>query len=90
MRLIDADSLKKGICSECSLNGDKCLREKCDWDSIYHIDNAKTIDAIPVSFIQEYYKSLEDKERWHDVMILKQQGINGLLSAWRNENDKGC
>jgi len=47
MRLIDADALKAGICAECTLHPDRCLKDNCDWASIYHIDNAPTIDAVP-------------------------------------------
>ena len=87
MRLIDADGLKKGICAECTLNGDKCLRDKCDWDSICHINDAKTIDAVPVCFIEKYVTSLEDTERWHDVKNIKQLGIREMLEKWKEENE---
>ena len=87
MRLIDADSLKKGICSECSLNGDKCLREKCDWDSIYHIDHAKTINAVPVGFILKYLEHIKENERWNDVSNIKRLGIREMLEKWKEENE---
>lgn len=43
MRLIDADALKKSICAECTLYPNRCLKDNCDWDSIYHIEHAPTI-----------------------------------------------
>ena len=47
MRLIDADELKHGLCVECTLYPDNCLKEDCDWNSIYHIEHAPTIEAEP-------------------------------------------
>ena len=42
-RLIDADKLRHSHCAECTLYPDNCLGEECDWDSIFHIDHAKTV-----------------------------------------------
>lgn len=42
-RLIDADALRLSHCVECTLHPDKCLKDECDWGSIYHIDHATTI-----------------------------------------------
>ena len=64
MRLIDADSLKLGLCKECTLYPDKCLKEKCDWDSIYHIENEKTIEAIPIEWIEKQIKKQMEQEQW--------------------------
>jgi len=49
MRLIDADALMRSHCVECTYyNSGECLGAKCDWDSIGHIREAKTVDAVPV------------------------------------------
>ena len=56
MRLIDADELRYSHCVECALYPDKCLGKDCDWGSIYHIDHAPTVEAIPVEWIRKYIK----------------------------------
>lgn len=49
MRLIDADELMRSHCVECTYyNTGECLGANCDWDSIGHIREAKTVDAVPV------------------------------------------
>ena len=49
MRLIDADELARSHCVECTYyHTGKCLGKECDWDSIGHIRDAKTIDAVSV------------------------------------------
>lgn len=49
MRLIDADELMRSHCVECTYyNSGECLGANCDWDSIGHIREAKTVDAVPV------------------------------------------
>ena len=49
MRLIDADELMRSHCVECTYyNSGECLGVNCDWDSIGHIREAKTVDAVPV------------------------------------------
>ena len=52
MRLIDGDELRHSHCVECTLYPDKCLGKDCDWGSIYHIDHAPTVEAIPISWLQ--------------------------------------
>lgn len=65
MRLIDADELRHSHCVECTLYPDKCLEKDCDWGSIYHIDHAPTVEAIPVEKIQELYNAaLEYRDRF--------------------------
>ena len=51
MRLIDADELRAGTCAECALKGEKCLGDDCDWDSVWHIDHAPTVPAIPLAWL---------------------------------------
>ena len=62
MRLIDADALARSHCVECTYyHTGKCLGKECDWDSIGHIRDAKTIDAIPIDFIDQqidHYRQL--------------------------------
>lgn len=58
MRLIDADALRAGTCAECALVGEKCLGDECDWDSIKHIDEAPTVDAVPR--VSAYWRTLKD------------------------------
>lgn len=54
MRLIDADELKRGLCAECTLS-DKCLKDDCDYASIYHIDHAPTIEPKHGRWIEDEY-----------------------------------
>lgn len=52
MRLIDADELMRSHCVECTYyNSGECLGANCDWDSIGHIREAKTVEAIPVEWL---------------------------------------
>lgn len=86
MRLIDADELRLSHCKECTLYPDKCLKDKCDRDSIYHIDHAKTVEAIPTKFLREWFgdnynaftdlqeaweKEKENNERWQLITELQ-------------------
>lgn len=82
MRLIDADELRLSHCKECTLYPDKCLKENCDWDSIYHIDVAKTIEAIPVEYIKEWFK--RDDDFWSSNVL---DYFNKLYDDWRKENE---
>lgn len=80
MRLIDADELKLSHCLECTLYPDKCLKDNCDWGSIYHIKIAKTIEAIPIEWLRENQKwLLEHLEVYEDK-------IEELIECW--EEDK--
>ena len=65
MRLIDADALRDGICAECTLNGEKCLGDDCDWDAIGHIKEAPTINAVPVEWLKRRM------EKGMDARVLK-------------------
>lgn len=82
MRLIDADELKLSLCKECTLYPNQCLKDKCDWNSIYHIDHAKTIEAIPIDFLiktqEEYCKRYGE--------VYKAVVLN-LLEDWRKDNE---
>ena len=82
MRLIDADNLKLGICKECTLYPDKCLKDNCDWDSIYHIKIEPTVEAIPLIFIAEnMFKYIK---RYGNVYL---DIITELIDEWRKENE---
>lgn len=80
MRLIDADELRHSHCVECTLYPDKCLEKDCDWGSIYHIDHAPTVDAIPVKWIEQY-----GRENWYDFGT-QYNAITEMLKAWRKKN----
>lgn len=64
MRLIDADALRNGLCVECTLYPDKCLKDKCDWGSIYHIDHAPTVD--PEKHGKWEYKKVREYPQAYD------------------------
>lgn len=78
MRLIDADALRAATCAECALKGEKCLGDDCDWDSIYHIDHAPTVDAIPVEWLREKMKT---------PLITSANPFDYVLDAWEQENN---
>ena len=79
MRLIDADALHAATCAECTLQGNECLGDDyCDWDSIYHINHAPTIDAIPVEWLRE-------KANGNDFLIGR--AARFILHAWEWENN---
>ena len=80
MRLIDADELRAGTCAECALKGEKCLGDDCDWDSIWHIDHAPTVDAIPVEWIMKW-SNKRYRETHRDVSIVD------VLEAWQKEQE---
>ena len=72
MRLIDADKLKK----ELEVNG---LGYQ-----YYMLDNAPTVEAIPVEWIKKWCnehnrKSLEER-------LLKRYGVITMLEDWEKEN----
>lgn len=80
MRPIDADALRAETCAECTLHGEKCLGDDCDWDSIYHIDHAPTVDAIPVEWIRNVQKN------W----ILTREDMefrDWLIERWQKEQE---
>lgn len=92
MRLIDADKLRLSHCKECTLYPDKCLEENCDWGSIYHIDHAKTIDAIPISWIEKKIADIKETPNSDDIGCCYQINISEvwgwLLEDWREENER--
>ena len=97
-RPIDADALKLSHCKECTLYPDKCMGDDCDWDAIIHINAMPTIDAIPVSFIQELidrdkqlieeYGGKQDYEIIVDGLIERAVNYEALIEKWREKNGK--
>ena len=81
MRLIDADNFKLGLCKECTLYPNKCLKENCDWEIIYHLKIEKTVEAIPIEFIEKWTKD-EDT----DFEMLRNTIVELLIYDWRKEN----
>lgn len=89
MRLIDADELRKGICAECTLYDHETgvcniPGGECDWDSIYHIDHARTVEAIPIDWIADWLaynqRRIDDGENADD-------SVEWMLRAWFIEKD---
>ena len=74
MRLIDADELARSHCVECTYyHTGKCLGKECDWDSIGHIRDAKTIDAVPVVRCKDcIHRPIGDPHE-HDVKPPKEE-----------------
>lgn len=79
MRLIDADKLKE----ELKVNG---LGYQ-----YYMLDNAPTVDAIPVAFIEEQMRRYEElaynsipkiQQRYFD----KEAALKSLINNWREKN----
>ena len=97
MRLIDADELARSHCVECTYyRTGECLGKDCDWDSIGHIREAKTIDAIPVGYIDqviEEYSHLiecylyEDNEDYK-TMLYYRSALNDLKRRWKRDRPK--
>ena len=83
MRLIDADNLKLGLCKECTLYPDNCLKDNCDWNSIYHIKIEPTVDAIPVIFLEHLADLLDSDETgdWTPEAV-----IRSTIEAWKECN----
>lgn len=82
MRLIDADELMRSHCVECTYyNSGECLGANCDWDSIGHIREAKTVEAIPVEWLLNNIPI--DSVMWEYNRKL----IEYLVIGWREENE---
>ena len=89
MRLIDANELETDICYARSLN-----KAESFYDYSYseqQINNAPTVDAIPVAFIKEQmckyenlaYNSIEKiQQRYFD----KETALKSLINNWREKN----
>lgn len=91
MRLIDANNLKLGLCEECKLYPDKCLKDNCDWNSIYHIKIEPTVDAIPIEWIEnkiaDIKKRPDDDYSISDCYELRISEVwLWLLEFWKEEN----
>lgn len=52
-----------------------------DWKEKKH----RQIDAIPIDWIINYRSTIKDREKWHDVMVCKENAIKELLEAWEDE-----
>lgn len=80
-RLIDADALKLSHCKECTLYPDKCMGKDCDWHAIIHINEMPTIDAIPISFIEEQVKLC------NEIGFSRgEECFTALIEKWREKN----
>jgi len=93
MRLIDADALKAGLCAECELNGERCLGENCDWNSIYHIDHAPTVDALRGFNIDRaiiaILKELIEQLRLHTPRVLTLDEACKAKCVWYEQINTG-
>ena len=94
MRLIDADELARSHCVECTYyHTGKCLGKECDWDSIGHIRDAKTIDAIPIDYINtviDEYEHMIEHYLYDDDEDLKEylcyrNCLNNLKRRWKKQ-----
>lgn len=80
-RLIDANALKLSHCKECTMYPDKCMGKDCDWHAIIHINEMPTIDAIPISFIEEQVKLCNQIG-----FIRGEECYIALIENWREKN----
>lgn len=87
MKLIDADELKLSHCKECTLYPNQCLKDNCDWDSIYHIKIAKTVEAIPIEWIEEWLKNMPKHTTPYFYKRFLRNAIRGMVKDWRKENE---
>lgn len=99
MRLIDANNLKLGLCEECKLYPDKCLKDNCDWNSIYHIKIEPTVDAIPIDWIMEYPDKLKEEIgmildldlaqyiKMHEDLFFYKTQLSIMCERWKDENE---
>lgn len=78
MRPIDADALKS-VFTEKSTEA-VCGAELCK-AIISRIDDAQTVDAIPVNWIEQY-----GEENWFDYGT-QYNAITEMLKAWERENN---
>ena len=83
MRLIDADELMRSHCVECTYyNSGECLGGNCDWDSIGHIREAKTVEAIPVKWLFERVPKIDQVMKLYNTKL-----IEYIVIMWREENE---
>ena len=90
MRLVDIDTLKAdyGMADDCK----DCRTEyrSCEYDRIYSkmdfcgwIDDAETVDAIPVEWIKKRIEWL--KSRDNAFLSLAANNIQVMLNSWERE-----
>ena len=93
MRLIDAEELRLSHCLECTLYPNNCLKDNCDWDSIYHIEHSKTIEAIPIEWLENYLanKTTGANKAGNGYFYKRfiKNWVKEMLKSWRQENEIG-
>lgn len=95
MRLIDADALMHSHCVECTLYQKTCdgeHREKCDWDCILHIEEAPTVDAVPVVRCRDcaHYETAGCKKGygWCNARVVDNIGVDDDYFCADGEREK--
>lgn len=99
VRLIDADELRWEYCKECyflDLLEQICRAKECNNSATLHLDEAPTIEAIPVEWIKRYLARLvidaEEEERCiieemdgygTNYSLLYMKGIKRMLEEWK-------
>lgn len=77
MKLIDADLLEDKV--DVADANDNGIHEVLEYVRYSHIEDAPTVEAIPVSFIKEQIKQTGDyEESWN---------YQALIDKWRNQNE---
>lgn len=90
MRLIDADKVRYKLWGfECYTGNDEAPYEYAD----NIIDDAPTVDAIPIDYIKEQiemYDGLSNirDDRWGDIYHTFSQLLRGLIAHWRKDMEK--
>lgn len=85
MRLIDAENLKYE--KVLSANGNGVYRET---NILYEsqIDTIKTVEAIPIEFIEEQIAKTTDINNRDELDVLYAGNLGYLLKLWEEENGK--
>lgn len=94
MRLIDADVLKAdgGMADDCK----DCKTEwkSCQYDRIYSkmdfcgwLDDAETVDAVPVAWIEDEIKELNEMDNL--FLTLTANLLSAMLRRWKEREGNG-
>ena len=81
MRLIDAENLKLNISANTPIFAQGMVRGFC-----CIVDNAKTVDAIPIWWIKEWINEIYEHPNYNtDERLLLVAELEDMLCGWESE-----
>lgn len=84
MRIIDADALPNELFKKHVHDGEKLEPMLYFEDAVKVVENAPTIDAIPVEWLREKIKEHTDEEGWQDYLA---NSFGLCIEEWQKEQE---